>query len=291
MRAWILLCIMIGWGLAAKATVFSAADSLELEKFWTYARNHKLADLPYGERIALIGKFFENKPYKAGTLNVALEEMPVVNLRELDCVTFVENTLALTFLQHYDKSATGQFVDNLIKIRYRNGKIESYISRLHYSSDWLYEMEKQRLLSDITHIIGGTEYFPDVYFMTKNYQKYPILMRDTTLIPEMKKIETAINKRPYYYIPKQRIRMSEKQIATGDIVLITTGIKGLDTSHLGIAVKEGGRIYLLHASSTAKKVVRSELPLADYMADISSQTGIMVGRTVLIPGEEWIAFP
>ena len=291
MKRWILLCFLTGWCLIAKAIVFSSADSLVLEKFWEYARTNKLADLSYGQRVVLIGQFFINKPYKAGTLNVPLEEMPVINLREFDCVTFVENTLALTFLNRYDKSETAQFVDNLIQIRYRKGKIESYISRLHYSSDWLYEMERQHILSDVTHKIGGIEYPLEVYFMTKNYRKYPILARDTVLVPEMKKIETAINKRSYYYIPKHSIRAAEKQMMTGDIVLITTNIKGLDTSHLGIAVKKEGRIYLLHASSTAKKIVCSEHPLPDYMADIASQTGIMVGRVNLVPGEDWIVFP
>lgn len=59
-----------------------------------------------------------------------MEEMPVINLREFDCVTFVENTLALTFLNRYDKSETAQFVDNLIRIRYQERKNR----KLHFPS-------------------------------------------------------------------------------------------------------------------------------------------------------------
>lgn len=293
MKLKICLLLLIGWGgiFQGKATVFSSADSIVLEKFWEYAQVHRLSALSFDRRIPLIGKFFIGKPYKAGTLNVALEEMPVVNLRELDCVTFVENVLALTFLERYDRSATSRFVENLIKIRYRDGKIEDYTSRLHYSSDWLYEMQGRHFLKDVTREAGGIRYPLHIDFMTKNYKKYVILARDTLLLPKMREIETAVNKRTYYYIPKQNIRSVEQKIAEGDILLITTNIKGLDTSHLGIAVKKRNRICLLHASSTAKKVVVSELPLAEYTADISSQTGIMVGRAVEVPGEDWIALP
>jgi hypothetical protein len=70
------------------------------------------------------------------------------------------------------------------------------------------------------------------------------------------------------------------KIEQGDVLLITTNIKGLDTSHLGFAYKKGGVVYLMHASSSAKKVVISSQPLKEYMAGIRSQTGIMVGRVV-----------
>jgi hypothetical protein len=39
-----------------------------------------------------------------------------------------------------------------------------------------------------------------------------------------------------------------------------------------------GRIHLLHASSANGKVEISELPLADYLKKIKSNTGIMVAR-------------
>lgn len=290
-KRWILLWLFLGGALAGKAVVFSKADSAVLERFWKYAGEMHLEKMPFGERIIPIANFFLGSPYKAGTLNVALEEMPVINLREFDCVTFVENTLALTFLPRYDASATGRFVENLIKIRYRNGKIESYLSRLHYSGDWFYEMQKRHFLSDVTQKAGGIRYPLAVGYMSRHYKKYPVLAQDTVLLPEMRKIETEINARAYYYIPKHRIVPAEKKLQEGDILLITTNIKGLDTSHLGFAVRKKGRIHLLHASSTAGRIVVTDGPLADYTADIRTQTGIMVGRVLQVPGEEWIALP
>lgn len=262
-----------------RANQVSQADQKILQTFWNYADKHQLTKKSVAERIPLIARFFLNTPYKSNTLNVTREELPVINLRELDCVTFVENVLALAYLQEYNDKSTDTFVANIIKLRYRHGEIEDYASRLHYSSDWLYEMGQQNILTDITQFAGGIIYKPDVHFMSKNYDHYPPL-KDPELRTKIKEIETVINQRTYYYIPKSGINEICNKIKEGDVVLITTNIKGLDTSHLGFATKQGGKTYLLHASSNGKKVMVSKQPLQEYMEGIPSQSGIMLGRAV-----------
>lgn len=287
-----LICgFFIGLLLPGRAITFSKTDSLVLNKFKVYACQKDLAQQSVGRRIDLIGRFFLGKPYKSGTLNVVKEEMPVINLRELDCVTFVENVLALAFLNRYDSIFESSFVDNIVKLRYRNGQITDYASRLHYSTDWLYEMERLHYLNDVTKQLGGIPYSIEVGFMSKHPEKYPALAQSKELVTEIRDIETAINKRTYYYIPKSKIAGITDKIRAGDIVLITTNIKGLDTSHLGIALKKGGKTYLMHASSSIGKVMISTEPLEIYMADIPSQTGIIVARPSGFPGEEWLEMP
>lgn len=261
-----------------QAANISDADCQILNKFWKYANKHQLASLTVNERIPLVARFFLNTPYKSNTLNVTKEDLPIINLRELDCVTFVENVLALSYLTEYSDQSTDNYVNNIIKIRYRNGEIEDYTSRLHYSTDWLYEMERQHLLTDITLFAGGISFSPEINFMSKNYDRYPPLKQDPELLAKIKVIETDINKRTYHYIPKAKINEACCKIKEGDVILITTNIKGLDTSHLGFALKRKGKTYLLHASSTSKKVVISDLPLQEYMEGIQSQSGIMVAR-------------
>ena len=275
---WLILGVWMGGIIELKAVPLQTADSSVLAAFWDYARMQNLAHLPVNERIPLIGTFFLGKPYQSGTLEKGSQEELIVDLREFDCVTFLENTLALAFLERYDAAAVPLFLDNLKKIRYRNGKVEGYTSRLHYSSDWLYEMQRQGFLEDVTRECGGIHFPIDVFFMTKNACRYPAFEKDSLLIFQMEQIETAIGKRKYFYIPKKDIGKIQEKIQEGDIVLLTTGIKGLDTSHVGIAVKKGEKTYLLHASSTAGKVVLSALPLSEYMEKIPSQTGIMLGR-------------
>lgn len=267
------------------------ADSAILKQFGEYAEQKGLGGLPLDKRIEMVGRFFLEKPYKSGTLNEAQAEMPVINLRELDCVTFVENVLALALLDNYTTISVRGFVSNIVKLRYRNGKITDYTSRLHYSTDWLYEMERLHYLNDVTASLGGKPYLPNVGFMSKHPSKYPPLAADKQLVKKMRDIEMSINKRTYHYIPKTEIKAVANKIHTGDILLITTNIQGLDTSHLGIAVKKGRKIYLMHASSTGKKVVISPVPLETYMADIISQTGIIVARPNLVLSEEWLEMP
>lgn len=260
------------------AGVVSPADRQILATFQQYALRHQIENLPVEQRIPLIARFFIGKPYKSNTLNVTKEDLPVINLRELDCVTFVENVLALAYLEHYTNDITEDFVHNIVKLRYRNGEIVDYTSRFHYSTDWLYEMGQQHLLADKTLDAGGILYPQHINFMSGHISRYPMLERDPKLVTKIKSIETAISQRTYYYIPKEKILEAEKHIQEGDVILITTNIKGLDTSHLGFAARKEGRIYLLHASSLGKKVMFSQVPLQEYMQDIKHQTGIMIAR-------------
>ena len=278
-RLLVYLQILLLLGIyTCQASHINKVDRDVLHTFWQYATKHQLSRKNINERIPIIACFFLDTPYKSNTLNVTQKELPVINLHELDCVTFVENVLALSLLSEYNDNAIGTFVNNIISLRYRNSEIEDYTTRLHYTSDRLIEMEKQHLLKDITQFAGGICFHPEVCFMSKNYDRYPPLKADLKLLKKIKTIETEINKRTYYYIPKNKINTACNKIKAGDVILITTNIKGLDVSHLGFAYKQQGKTYLLHASSTGKRVMLSEQPLQDYMEGIKSQSGIMVGR-------------
>ncbi len=290
---WHIICLFffVVNGLSVFSATLSKADSIVLEQFWKYAIQRKLSDMPVNQRIPVIGGYFLGKPYQAGTLNVSKEELPVINLRQFDCVTFVENTLALALLDNYEQKPVKAFIENIIRLRYRNGEIIDYTSRLHYSSDWLFEMQRQHILADVTAELGGKIYNPNVNFMSEHADKYPALKADRSLLSEIRKIEAAINKRTYYYIPKEELVKYRRKIRTGDVILITTSIKGLDTSHVGFAIQRGREIYLMHASSSAKRVQITALPLEKYMKDIRSQTGIMVARLPHLLDISWLALP
>ncbi len=253
-------------------------DQAVLDRFFEYAGKHQLSRLSFQERIVKTGEFFLNTPYRGGTLEGKEKEQLVVNLRQLDCVTFVDNVMALALLKQYDAEACKEFLSNLQKIRYRDRKILNYTSRLHYSTDWLYEMQRIGLVSDVTKSNGGIPFPNKVGFISLNYRKYPALTKDTVLLPEISRIEKNINARNYFYIPKNQVNEKAGQIQNGDIILITTNKKGLDTSHVGIAVEKDGNIYLLHASLTSRKVILSDIPLSHYLSQIPSHTGIMIAR-------------
>lgn len=256
----------------------SDTDRLVLQKFWHYAQENHLENKEIGERISSIAHFFLNTPYQSNTLNTPDGEKLMINLHELDCATFVDNVLALAFLSEYSPKSEEKFKQNLQQIRYRKGMIEDFTSRLHYSSDWLYEMQQEQLLEDITADLGGIKYTKEIYFMSKHHERYPALKNNLQFLKKIKNIEDSINKRTHYYIPKTEIDKVYSKIKSGDIILITTNIAGMDICHLGIALSYKGTIHLLHASSDYKKVMISLSPLKEYMANIRSQTGIILGR-------------
>lgn len=266
-------------GCKAQSSI-SPEDKATLARFFEYASEKKLDKLPLNERIVAIGQFFINTPYKGGTLEINSREQLVVNLRELDCVTFVDNVLALALLERYDSQQTEAYLKNLQRIRYRNGEITDYTARLHYSTDWLYEMSQAGMLKDITRENGGIPFPNNVGFISRNWQKYPVLKQDSTLVEKIVRIENNINNRKYYYIPKDQVSSVAGQIRTGDIILITTNKKGLDTAHVGIAIEQEGQIHLLHASLSARKVVISENTLPEYLQGIRSHSGIIIARPV-----------
>ena len=205
------------------------------------------------------------------------KEVLVVNLKKFDCVTFVENMVALTQTRRSALPNFNTYKKNLSLIRYRNGQID-YAARLHYFSDWLYENQKRGILTDITKEIGGEIYPKAVFYMSLKKDTLYGNMADPTTFKTMKTVEENITKREKFYIPKERVVDIEPKIKNGDIIAITNRLDGMDMAHTGLAIWQNGRLYMLHASSKIKQVTITEVPLADYLIRNKGQTGIMVGR-------------
>jgi len=226
--------------------------------------------------------FFLNTPYVAHTLDTldTLEKEDLtINFREMDCMTFVENCLALSRMLQYPNPDMDCFERELRLIRYRNGALTDYPSRLHYTSDWIFDNIKKGIVEDITYALDGQKFKPNVSFMSENYQKYKQLRDNPEAVEEIRAIEREINKRgSYYFLPKQEIEAHQSLIKNGDIICFTTATPGLDISHLGIAYRNKGQLTFIHASSTAKKVIINSESLVDYCNKINSNTGIIVLR-------------
>lgn len=235
--------------------------------------------------ITTIGKSFLGTEYVAHTLEAPGEEQLVVNLRGLDCTTFLENALVFARCIKKGKTEFDDYTAELTFIRYRDGKINGYPSRLHYFSDWIYDNVKKGVVKDVTKEIGGVKTKFNVGIMTARTDLYPQLKENKKFVSEMKKYEKEINSREYWYIPKKNIEKAESGIQDGDLIAITSNIDGLDINHIGIAYKKDGRIYFMHAPNVGHKVQITKEPLADYIADTKKHTGIIVLRAVDIPKE------
>lgn len=238
-----------------------------------------LSSLPVNEVLLNIAKSFIGTDYEAHTLDKTDKEELVINLTGLDCYTFLESSIVFARCIKKGLTTFEDYTKELENIRYRDGKLKDYTSRLHYFSDWIYDMNKRKIGKDITKELGGIPYKKRINFMSTHLNSYPMLKNNEKFIQEIKRIEKSISKRKYYFIPQKNIERIEKKIKDGDIIGITTNIEGLDISHTGIAVRENdGRIHLLHAPNVGYKVQITEKPLADYIRSNPRQTGIMVLR-------------
>jgi hypothetical protein len=232
------------------------------------------------DRLVLgIGKFFLETHYGLGTLETRGAERLVINLRELDCVTFVENVVALAWLVTSPGKSFEAFRRMLRKIRYRQGKLQGYTSRLHYFSDWIYDNEKKGIVRDVTRVIGGRPSRKAVTFMTTYADLYPPLTNAANF-QRLKSIERTISRRSLFFIPKKALKRLEARIDDGDLIAITTNAEGLDILHVGFAARVKNRIHLLHASSAEGRVILSQGTLYRYLMESNIRSGIMVARLV-----------
>ena len=240
---------------------------------------NNLSSLPINEIIVNIGKSFLGTDYVANSLEKEGEERLVVNLTGLDCYLFLETSLVFARCIRNGKTTFEDYQNELMKIRYRDGKLNQYPSRLHYFSDWIYDMNKRKIGKDITAELGGKPYVKKINFMSTHVDSYKQLRNNPKFVDEIVKTEKDISSRHYYYIPQEEISDLESKIQSGDIIGITSGVDGLDIAHTGIAVRmDDGRIHFMHAPIVGKKVQITEKPLADYIKGNKKQTGIMVLR-------------
>lgn len=224
-----------------------------------------------------VARSFLGTPYAHGTLETEGEEKVVVNLHELDCWTFVENSLAIALSSRAAEPGFDTLLALVQQLRYWGGTVDGYASRIHYFSGWLLQAGKIGYLRDLSEELGGLPYPANIGYMTAHPQKYPAL-QDPKTFRQLQQVEARLNRHAWYYIPENRIARIESQLRDGDLIALTSWKKDLDIAHQGFAVWQNGRVHLLHASSLGKRVVLSTQPLAEYVRSQKGQSGIMVAR-------------
>lgn len=273
----ILLAILFISYTKSYSQVFSEEDVEICNQKFQISVEDDLKDQPINDVIVKIGESFLGTEYLAHALEEDGDEQLVINLTGLDCTTLVENSLALSRCVKLDSTSFKNYLDELQFIRYRDGIVDGYPSRLHYFSDWITDNIFKGVIEDETKQLGGIPIKFNLNFMSTHPDSYKQLKEDPDLIPVIQMQEKAISSREYYYIPKDEFESKEKLISGGEIIAITTTVEGLDIGHIGIAVKmDDGRIHLLHAPNVNTKVQITEEPLADYLMKYKRHSGVIV---------------
>lgn len=227
------------------------------------------------------GKKFLGVPYVAGTLDAAKDERLVINTTQLDCTTYVEMVVALTRCAESKKYTFADYCEQLKHVRYIGGDV-AYEKRQHYFTAWINDNVEEGIVTDIQVNPPFTSVqHINVNWMTTHQSSYKMLNGNAVRLKGIKALENSINGKSYRCIPKTKIAnnsLFRKTILDGDIIVIITNKKGLDTTHIGIASWHSDGLHLLNASSIHKKVIDEPMTLYTYMHKHPVQIGIRVCR-------------
>ena len=270
--------VMFSLGLKAQVT-YTSADSSLVCTLLDEARS-----MPRSTCFPLhFARQFLGRPYVAHTLEVNDEEQLVVNTRQLDCTTLVENVTALTLCVYRNLFTWRDYLNALVEMRYRHGRLNGYPSRLHYFSDWIDDNTRMELVEEqqAPNPPFTAVQTLDVNYMSRHPQAYKALKNRPEMVPQIAAQEDSLTGRKYRYIPKAEVvnsKVVRSAVRDGDIIAITCNKPGLDIAHLGFAVWRSDGLHLLNASQLHKKVVEEPMTLGQYLSKHPSHTGIRVIR-------------
>lgn len=260
---------------AVPAVDVTRQDSLEVLRLLS---NHSLkTTLDFARQL-------KGRPYVAFTLEKEPERL-IVNLQGLDCATLVETASALAMTRNEGKTNFDAYARNLRNLRYFDGKVDGYLSRLHYLSFWMKEQVKKGRVEEV--VLPKSMTLPlhiSLRHMSQHPNSYKALKGQPKRVEQIAKLERQHSGNVGRYIPKRNLGGTRQQLGAirdGDIITIVTRKDGLDYSHQGLAYwGKDGKLHMLHASSDFKKVIEDTRPLQTYLNRIPHTLGIRVFRIV-----------
>jgi len=204
------------------------------------------------ERINYFSNKLKGKPYFLGPMGEGLSIYPSykprVNFNEMDCVTYMEHVLALSYAKNYN-----DFFRILQNIRYKNGVID-YKTRNHFLvADWMTN-------NGFAAGSGWVEIFEKEIDKKKFFA-------DPSL--DNPKVNIA-------YLPKaEAIVYADTMKFARDTIFglaILSDLPGLDAAHTGFVVGSGKKKGLMfrHASQLKGKVI--EQPLSEFLKTTKIKT-------------------
>ena len=253
---------------------FSAASPAIFEKVAGALEPYR--EEPAGELIVRCAKEFLGTEYVAGTLETEPERL-TINMDKTDCILFVEMCLAMVQTVKSDDPTFENFCRNTQALRYRDGKVDGYASRNHYTSAWIRQGEKNGIFKEMSRDLGGRRFWQELNFMSTHPESYKQLAADEALVDEIRSVERSL-KGDCWILPQADLARLAEGVRSGDIICYCTTVDGLDIGHVAIAVEQDGQMHFIHASTKAMKVVIDSQTIADYVKTHKATNGIRVVR-------------
>ncbi|HET6346014.1 MAG TPA: N-acetylmuramoyl-L-alanine amidase-like domain-containing protein, partial [Myxococcota bacterium] len=231
----------------------------------------------FGDLITRAARVQLGKPYHDAPSPPGPETLEC-HLGTFQCVSFVESSLALARCIWSKRPDAACFLAELTGLRYRDGQIDGYPSRLHYFEDWLADNARRGRLELITQALGGRPATQVSTYMTAHPDRFPALV-DPNVRAAIAAMETRVTAMRPHVVERARVAAVERMLLDGDVVAITTVNEDILVSHTGFITRDpDGVVRLLHASSFRHQVVLSEHDLAQYVLRRPERGGVMVAR-------------
>lgn len=216
-------------------------------------------NLTITERINFYSEKFLGTPYNLRCVGdgpyALLENWPLVNFKETNCMAYCEHVLALSISDSWDN-----FFNNLQHIRYKDGVI-GMRTRNHYTmADWL--PENAWLLEHVSRKVGG-KYTREVtrtishikFFKQKGIKDLRHVKPDRTITLD--------------YVPKEVLKKVKKKVKPGDVLaLIYANKADIFSAHMLIVAQRDGQLVIRESSNS--KMTTFETPYDEWAEKVGN---------------------
>ncbi len=213
------------------------------------------------------------RPYGSGGKGVAAHEL-LVNLQQMDCMTAVENLMAMYVAGEWYRcglfSPEEAFIQALLRVRYESYPPCRWEDRYHYLTHAFMSWEANGWGCWLP--IGK----PDnrsIRYISQHRAHY----KGFTDWKKIQAIERALSNRLRFWIPEAEVGDWLGLLQDGDLIAFIPSDTLLDVSHVGVFFWEGGKATFAHASLSARKWVWGE-DLCAYLDRREKVIGITVFR-------------
>lgn len=218
--------------------------------------------------LTRIGIQFIGRPYRSNSLSTSNPESLVADLESFDCVTFLENSLALALSAGVDSI----YRKALVHVRYAGDSIQ-YEKRYHYFSD---------AMSQLGYPLLGTRNMlkmsPKSFSFLSNYLVSKQIGQIN--IPLLRSRENELAHKAFYYTPTTSVNELLPLLKSGDLVGLVSKNASIDFLHTGMIYRKDGKVFLLHASQEFKRVMVSSQTLVDYLKTHRQFIGVSAFRPI-----------
>lgn len=235
----------------------------------------RASEMPIADRVVFWSAYVQKQQGGKGELAELVagrkiaDDAPLMPVK-FNCTTFVETVAALS----HSKSAE-DFYGNLIAIRYKNAQ-PTFAARNHFPElDWIPNNKKAGILQDVTgelarasgvKVLTEKKDFHRAAWLAKQLEKGSVGRGIASEVQTQWKTAVAGQ---VQFISTRDLEKVLAHVENGSVVNFVhddNEKKPVLISHQGYLIREGGTVYLRHASSGGE--IR-QVPLRDYLAGLA----------------------